>query len=344
MISFTPDGSKVLTANEGEPNDDYSVDPEGSVSIIDLSVDASALTDANVMTVTFTDFNVDGPRHTELGSDLRLFGPNATVAQDLEPEYIAVSADSATAFVTLQENNAVAVIDLTSASVTTIVALGYKDFSALGNGIDAISDGAINIANYPVFGMYQPDGIAVFEADGMTYLITANEGDTRDYETFSEETELGEATLDADTFPNAADLETLNGLEVVTTGDTDGDGDLDQLYLPGGRSFTIWDANVALIFDSGEQLEQITAAAFPTDFNATNDENGSFDDRSTSKGPEPEDVEIAVIGDATYAFIGLERIGGVVVYDVTDPAAPVFVSYTNNRDLAVMPKPARPET
>ncbi|MCU0497569.1 MAG: choice-of-anchor I family protein [Anaerolineae bacterium] len=334
MITFTPDGSKALTANEGEPNGDYTVDPEGSVSIIDLSGGAETLTDANVTTIGFTDFNVDGPRHTELGTDLRVFGPNASVAQDFEPEYIAVSADSATAFVTLQENNAVAVIDLAGASVTTIVALGYKDFNVPGNGIDAISDGTINIANYPVFGIYQPDGIAVFESDGITYLITANEGDTRDYDGFSEETELGEATLDAATFPNAGDLEALNGLEVVTTGDIDGDGDLDQLYLPGGRSFTIWDANGALVFDSGDQLEQITAVVLAADFNSTNDKNGTLDDRSTSKGPEPEDVEIAVIGDATYAFIGLERIGGVVVYDVTNPAAPVYVHYANNRDFS----------
>lgn len=336
-IHFTSDGTKVLTPNEGEPNDDYSVDPEGSVSIIDISSGVEA---ASVTTVGFTDFNADGSRAAELPEGVRIYGPNATVAQDLEPEYIAISPDNSTAFVTLQEANALAIIDINAATVTSIIALGFKDHSLEGNGLDISNeDGAINIANWPVFGMYQPDGIAAYEANGALYLVTANEGDTRDYEGFSEEGEVSEITLDAAVFPNAAELQAeanMGKAEIVTSlGDTDGDGDFDALYLPGARSFTIWDAATgAIVFDSGDDFEQITAMTNPDDFNATNDENGSFDDRSDNKGPEPEGLTLGVIDGRTYAFIGLERIGGVMVYDITDPAAPTFVTYANNRDFA----------
>jgi 2',3'-cyclic-nucleotide 2'-phosphodiesterase / 3'-nucleotidase / 5'-nucleotidase len=328
MLTFTPDGTKVLTANEGEPNDDYSVDPEGSVSIVDISAGADA---ATVTTVGFADVMLE--------EAVRVYGPNATQAQDLEPEYIAVSPDGATAYVTLQEANALGVIDIAGATVTAVVPLGYKDHSQPGNELDASDeDGAINIVNHPVFGLYQPDAIAAYEVDGAVYLVTANEGDTRDYETFGEEERVEDVTLDAEAFPNAAELqapEVLGRLTIVTPfSDTDGDGDLDRLFIPGGRSFSIWAADGTLVYDSGADLERITAELFPEEFNATNDENGSFDNRSDNKGPEPEGVVLGQIGEATYAFIGLERIGGVFVYDVTDPTAPVYVTYVNNRDFS----------
>ncbi len=340
MVTFTPDGSKVLTANEGEPSDDYSVDPEGSVSIIDLAGGAAGLTEANVTTVGFTDFNEGGSRAAEFDPAIRVYGPNASRAQDLEPEYIAVSPDSSTAYVTVQEANALAVIDIASGSIVALKSLGFKDHSLEANALDASNeDGAINITNWPVLGMYQADEIAAYAVNDRVYLVTANEGDTRDFEDgFSEEAEVSELTLDPTVFPNAAELQAeanLGKLEVTNTqGDTDGDGDYDALYLPGGRSFSIWGADGALIFDSGDQFERITAETYPDDFNATNDENGSFDDRSDNKGPEPEGVALGVIGERTYAFIGLERIGGVMVYDITDPTAPAFVTYVNNRDFS----------
>ncbi len=339
QLIFTPDGTKVLTANEGEPNSDYSIDPEGSVSIIDISGGVETLTDANVTTIGFTDFNEDGARAAELPAEVRIYGPGATVAMDLEPEYVAVSPDSATAYVTLQEANALAVIDIASGSVTAILSLGFKDHSVEGNGLDVSNeDGAIRIENWPVFGMYQPDALVAFEAMGATYLISANEGDTRDYDGYSEEGEVSEMALDETAFPNAADLQAeseMGKLEaMLVDGDTDGDGDYDALYIPGGRSSSIWSADGSLVWDSGDQIEQITAAAYPEEFNSTNDENGSFDDRSDNKGPEPEGVALGTIGENLYAFIGLERIGGVMVYDITDPTAPVFVTYVNNRDFS----------
>ena len=119
MITFTPDGSKVLTANEGEPNADYSVDPEGSVTFVDLSGGVENVNQTNVTQLSFTAFN-----ELVLDPAIRIYGPEATVAQDLEPEYIAVSPDSTTAWVTLQENNALAVVDLQAGEVITRAARG----------------------------------------------------------------------------------------------------------------------------------------------------------------------------------------------------------------------------
>lgn len=334
MVTFTPDGTRILVANEGEPSDDYSVDPEGSVSIIDLY---NGVANATVTTAGFQAFNdqIDALRQ----QGVRIFGPNATVAQDLEPEFITVSADSQTAYVTLQENNAIAVVDIYSGTVTDILPLGFKDHNLPGNALDASNeDGSINIQNWPVFGMYQPDAIASYDLYGKTYLVTANEGDSRDYDGFSEEVRVADIILDPDAFPDAAELqkpENLGRLKVTNTlGDTDGDGDFDQLFAFGGRSFSIWDDDGNLVFDSGDDFERITAFLLPDEFNSTNDENGSFDDRSDDKGPEPEGVAVGAIDDQTYAFIGLERIGGVMVYNISDPTQPFFVQYINTRDFS----------
>jgi hypothetical protein len=330
MLTFTSDGMKVLVANEGEPSDDYATDPEGSISIIDLSMGIEMVTDASVTTIGFADVT--------LPDGVRIYGPNATQAQDIEPEYITISDDNALAYVTLQENNALAIVDLMSKSIVSVVALGLKDHSIEGNGMDTTKDdGAINIATRPVFGMYQPDAIAFYSTDAGNFLVTANEGDTRDYDGFSEEGEIGETPLDPEKFPNAEELaaeDVLGGAEVMLTGDTDGDGDLDQLLMPGARSITIWSADGALVWDSGDQIEQFTAATFPDDFNSDNAENGSFDDRSDNKGPEPEGVTVANINGSWYAFVGLERIGGIMTFDISNPTAPVLVGYANSRDFS----------
>ncbi|OCQ90156.1 hypothetical protein BCD64_19755 [Nostoc sp. MBR 210] len=333
MLTFTPDGTRVLVANEGEPNSygqANSVDPEGSISIIDVS---GGVANATVTHATFTSFNsqIDALR----AAGVRITGPGATVAQDLEPEYIAVSADGQTAHITLQENNAIAILDIASATITNIVPLGTKDLSLLGNGIDASDrDSGINIQNWPVFGFYQPDAIASFTVNGQTYYITANEGDARDYTGFSEEIRVGASgyVLDPTTFPNAAALKQNANLGRLTvsnvSGDTDGDGDFDRIEAFGARSFSIWDANGNQVFDSGNQFEQITANRVPTLFNSDGT-TASFDTRSDNRGPEPEAVTVGVINNRTYAFIGLERTGDVIVYDVTNPTSPSFVQYIN---------------
>ncbi len=337
MVTFTPDGAKLLVANEGEPNDDYTVDPEGTISIIDLSRGIRYLSQADVTPVPFTAFN---------GMDLRpirIYGPNATVAQDLEPEYIAISADSSTAWVSLQENNALAVVDIPSKTVTELLPLGTKNHNVIQNAIDASNkDDAINIRPWPVVGMYQPDAIASYEVEGETYLVTANEGDSRDYDGFSEEARIKDAGDDFDVDPTAyPDInilkaeEKLGRLKITTaTGDMDGDGDIDLLHAYGGRSFSILNAKGEMIYDSGSDFERIQALVNPDNFNSTNDENDSFDNRSDDKGPEPEGITVGKIGKQTYAFIGLERVGGIMVYDISNPVAPQFVQYLNNRDFS----------
>lgn len=334
MLTFSPDGSWVLVANEGEPLDycapGLENDPEGSVSVIDLRGGVAGLTQDKVRTAGFTAFNGAVP------AGIRIFGPGATVAQDLEPEYIAVSHDSKTAWVTLQENNALAVVDIASAAVTSLAPLGTKDHSLPRNALDPSDrDGGARIAPWPVRGLYQPDAIASYSSGGQPYLVMANEGDARDYECFGEETRVGDLELAAGVFPEAASLqedEALGRLRTTTAGgDTDGDGRNEEIHTFGARSFSIRNAAGDLIWDSGNEMELITAVALPDFFNSSNDDNDSADSRSDDKGPEPEGVALGLFRGRQYAFFGLERVGGVMVYDVTDPRAPFFVQYVNPR-------------
>lgn len=334
MLTFSPSGRYVLVANEGEPNDAYTVDPEGSVSIIDVR----NLATPTVRGVGFSAFNgqVDALRT----AGVRIYGPNATVAQDLEPEYVALSADGRTAYVTLQENNALAIVDVASAVVTRIVPLGYKNHDVAGSGLDASDrDGpAVNIRPWPVRGMYQPDAIATYTAGGETYLITANEGDARDWAGLREEARVSTLALDPAVFTDAACGGPCNaaarlGRLNVTNQTGNGRGGFNGLFAFGARSFSIWNERGEQVWDSGDQLEQRTTSLPNVQFNASNTDN-ALDDRSDNKGPEPEGVVVARFGRKTFAFIGLERTGGVMVYDVTTPTAPVFVTYANSRNGA----------
>ena len=319
MVTFSPDGRYVLTANEGEPTD--TMDPDGSVSIIDISAGVAA---AKVMTVGFEGLKADELR----AAGVRIF-PGKDPKQDLEPEYVAVSADSKTAWVALQEANAFARIDIPGGRLIGILPLGVKDHSQPGNGLDPNDkDSAIDIAPVPVRGLYMPDSAVAFTAGGKTYLITANEGDARS------EDERGEKAKIDDKALTSEQKKKLARLKISTIdGDTDGDGDIDQLHSYGARSFSIWDADGRQVFDSGDQIERITAERLGNNFNNNNEENKG-DSRSDDKGPEPEGLDVGVIGGRTYAFIGLERTGGVMVFDITDPAAPVFAAYENNRNFA----------
>jgi 2',3'-cyclic-nucleotide 2'-phosphodiesterase (5'-nucleotidase family) len=313
-VQFTPDGTRLLTANEGEP-DSYlagGTDPEGSISIIDLA-------SVTVSTADFLAFNSQEAALRAAG--VRLNGPGATVAEDLEPEYITFSSDGATAYVSLQEANSIAVVDIATATVTDILPLGLKDYSQPGAGLDpSDEDGpgdgtAIKIGNWPVFGLYMPDAIATLTYNGVDYILTPNEGDGRDYPGFIDEIRVrsGSYTLAPDVFANASELKrdaNLGRLTVSRTdGDIDGDGEYEQIVTFGGRSFSVFDTDGNLVFDSGDVLEQ-TLAEFAPDL---------FDDtRSDNKGPEPEHVSVGQIGDDIYVFVGLERSNGVMIFRLDD--------------------------
>ena len=328
MVTVTKDGTKVLVANEGEPNDDYTIDPDGSVSIIDISVGIPNLTQANVTNLTF-EF---APEAIQGG----LKKPGSTMAQELEPEYIAVNDNSDKAIVTCQESNVFVLIDLEFNTIIGYKGLGFKDHSIIGQGLDASnSDDSLNIQNWNVKGVYQPDAVSSFDFNNSTFWITANEGDGRDYSGYSSETRIKDLTLDPTVFPDAATLqlnENLGRLKTFTIdmiGDTDGDGDVDELYSYGGRSFSIWNENGNLIWDSGDQIEQYIKAHHPDFFNCDEGLAAEYDSRSDDKGPEPEAVTVGKVAGHLFAFIGLERQGGLMIYDITDPYNPVFDQFIN---------------
>jgi DNA-binding beta-propeller fold protein YncE len=358
MLTFTPDGKTILVANEGEPNS-YgqadSVDPVGSIGVIDVS-GLSATGAPIVLPVRIAGFeSFNSQKDALLAAGVRIFGPGARVDQDLEPEYITVSADGKTAYVTLQENNALAVVDIAKASVTAIKPLGMKDHSLAGQGMDVSNeDGGTNtnsgtptirIAPVPVKGLYMPDAIASYTVDGKTYLVTANEGDAREYTGIPggrEDPRVRDycvSGFDTSVFGSAAATlgndSNLGRLRITmfpggTRTGKNNSGQCNELVAFGSRSFSIWDADAKLVFDSGDQLEQITKDLSNVAFNASND-NNTVDDRSPAKGPEPEAVVVGKFGNKHYAFIGLERVGGVVVYDVTNPQRPIFETYLNTR-------------
>ena len=340
MLTFTPDGNRVLVANEGEPAN--GVNPDGSVSIIDLS---AGVLNPTVNTATFTSFN--GQENTFRSQGVRIF-PGQTVSQDVEPEYITVSDDGTTAWVSLQENNAIAIVNIVNAQVTSILPLGAKNFNAPGNGLDpsdqdgvvfggATNSPAVRINNWPVFGLYQPDTIATVTIAGQTYLISANEGDTR-----NEARRVSTLTLDPNAFPNAAQLQlaqNLGRLDVSSIDGLNGQGQYSQLFAYGGRSFSIWNVTNGLsqVFDSGDDFEQILATfsatpLTPSIFNSDGNPS-SFDSRSDNRGPEPEGLALGSVRNRLYTFVGIERAGGFMVYDITNPSNPLFTNYINDWQL-----------
>lgn len=336
MITFSPDGTKVMTANEGEPNDAYTADPEGTISIIDISGGIANLTQSNVTTLNFNAFDPQVAALTATG--LRKVRTNNTLSQDLEPEYITISSDSQKAWVTLQENNAVAEVNLATKTITGIWGLGKKDMSIPGNGFDASdNNNEILIANWPVKTYYTPDAVQNYKVGSTNYIVTANEGDEKDLSGFSERTTVGANSYIPDPvlFPQAAILKASYNLGRFrvsnATGNTDNDADFEEIAALGARSFSIFNADTRQIaYDSGDQFERYIAANHPLIFNADNESN-AVKNRSRAKGPEPEGVALGNINGQTYAFITLERTGGVMVYNITDPNNPTFTDYKHSR-------------
>ncbi|WP_052880373.1 choice-of-anchor I family protein [Vibrio coralliirubri] len=364
MVSFSKDGRYIASANEGEPNADYSIDPEGSVTLVDLS---SGPLQATVTQIDFKVFNQGQPRHAELTDKVRISAPNATVAQDFEPEYLTF-ADNGKLYVALQENNALAAIDVASAQVDAILGLGGKPWDNAKLDASNKDKNIGNLQNYAMLeGLYMPDSITSYSVEGNTYIVTANEGDGREYgikttqkmcdekgfewdgddyqgtENYATEKdfciayvdEVRGKKLDVDAnHPLAGALKDNKQLARLKVIKPQGTLAADQkVQAFGSRSFSIWDESGELVFDSGDDFARIVLDQDPANFNSTNDNNQSGDDRSDDKGVEPEAIEVAEINGKQYAFIGLERQGGIMVYDVTQPKNASFISYLNNRDF-----------
>jgi DNA-binding beta-propeller fold protein YncE len=363
-IHFSPNGQYVITANEGEPTSycltngtlPTTTDPNGSISIIDIS--KKKLT---AKTIDFSAFDIRKDALTYTGA--RVFGPNATVAQDLEPEFITISNDSNYAWVTLQENNAIATIDLTTKTIIAVNGLGFKNFNDFNiGGIDSSDkDNAINITSKKLYGMYQPDGIAQMTIGETTYLITANEGDAREYACLmggtdaatleAEDVRFGknaaltvDATLKTDAVAGRLKVTPFTPAS-VTGAPINSKTTVSDAYSYGARSFSVWKATTLegvftmdQVYDSGSSIEQRVAALSPTRFNADwNTTTGlinAVDARSASKGPEPEGLGLGTAYGRMWMVVGLERDGGLMLYDMTNPTRPEFKSYINTSDAA----------
>ena len=274
MITFSPDGKTLLVACEGEPSADGKIDPPGGVALVTVD-DATFMDISPVVTIIpFEDVGV-------------------------EPEYITVSADSRWAWVSLQENNAIARIDVLNKKMDGIFDLGYVDHSKAGFGLDAIKDGKIRIENEFFRGLRQPDGIKSFESDGRTFIVTANEG---------------------------ADVKKFDKTKIC--------GHEEKCDVRfGSRSISVFDGfSGQLLWDSGDALEQEFARKYPKYFN-WNSKKGKrkVDARSDDKGCEPENVVVGTVGERRLAFVGLERMSGVAVFDLTSvggTGSPRLVEYT----------------
>lgn len=286
MLTFTHDGSKLLVANEGTPNfaadKAYSSpDPEGSVSIIDVA------TRSVIASPGFSGVPTSG-------ENLR-----TNTGMDFEPEYITIDEDDNQAYVTLQEANAMAVLDLTTNEFTQVIGLGAKDFSLPGNQIDPLNNSNVSFISPVAKGLYMPDGIASYQWHDNTYIVMANEGDFR------------EDNVDRSAANTFGAVSPLSNLRVSNK-----DSSAGNLYAAGARSFSIRDANGNLVYDSGDILDKEANA------------RGIYDDgRSRDKGVEPEGVALLDIAGRNYAFIGLERTtkSAVAIFDITAPAEASFV-------------------
>lgn len=345
MVTFTEDGTKVLSANEGEPRDGYAVesdedstgnsgfpgfggqqkgtvDPAGTVTIADLNAGVANIT---TQEVTFEAYDTEEARAALVNAGV-ILKKDTDPSVDFEPEYIAVSGN--TAYVTLQEANAIAVIDITSGTVTAVNSLGFKDHNLEENALDLADDGEIKLETANVYGIYMPDAVSVYEVNGKTYVVTANEGDAREWgEEDSEEYHCNEAKT-----------KDINGKKVTIFDKTEYEGlDEDKTYIFGGRSFAIYemqaDGSMIQVYESGSDFETVTAEVLPEVFNCSNNDV-ELDSRSGKKGPESESVTVGEVNGKTYAFVGLERIGGIMIYDITDPANATYVNYINSRDFS----------
>jgi len=340
-MAFSPDGSQLVVANEGEiaGNENFvlapdkSNDPLGTISIIAINNGTPA---ANATTLDFTAFDSGGARASERPTDVRIGIAGNDFSRDAEPEYVSITEDGKTAYVTLQENNAVAVVNLETQRIERLIAMGYKDHGLPANALapsDRVAaDAPFALKNYAnLYGIYMPDAIASFSVNGTPYYITANEGDDRDDFLATAETgRVSSLSLDPTAFPNASDLRAnteLGRLTVIRTMGRNSNNQYEKLYTLGGRSFSIYNASTGQqVYDSGSELERIAYSTLPSSLLGAAQVLGRLD----NKGPEPESVVVGTIGNKPYAFVALERSSAILVYDVSKPATPVFVQWLQN--------------
>jgi len=332
MICFTPDEQYILTADEGEPREGYGagrIDPPGTVTIINVKAHElqpgakreGSAPEARI--IGFEAFDNAQARAAFLRSG-GIINKGAQPSLDFEPEYIAVSENSRTAYVALQEANAIALLDIASGTFLSVMGLGFKNHNLPQNSLDVLRDGKIELRTQNLYGAYQPDGIAFVTIKGKSYILSANEGDAREWGSGNNAyNDILQFNIDG------SRLDTINNS--LKEGLADG-----ERYLFGARSFSIWDLNdgtAKIVYDSGNEFETRTAEYFPNNFNASHT-NNELDSRSGRKGPEPEYITTMQVVKNIYAVIGLERIGGIMLYDISNPASVNFFDYINTRDFS----------
>ena len=335
MVTFSPDGKYIVTANEGEANNYLpgNSNPIGTISIIEIERNYA------VTTLDFSSF--EPQKEALMAKGFRIFGPGASFAQDIEPEYVTISANSRTAWVSLQENNAIAKVDIVSKKITDIYPLGFKDYSKPGNEMDlSDNDGSFgNFKSLPAYGIYQPDALAVADFNGVPFVFSANEGDSRSAEDFPGFEEMvrvsnGAVVLSPAAFDPSVNWKAASNLGRLNITNTLGrdpvTGVYSGLYSLGARSFSVWNGHTgSLIFDSGNELDRKSVQAFNEGYGI------NIDGRSDDKGIEPEGIALGRIGNKTLAFVGMERANAVAIYDATNPAKPRFLQW--------LPSGERPE-
>ena len=340
-VRFTPDGRRVIVANEGEYTAGAAQAP-GSISIVNLT-GSNASTDLQlraplVATVDFRDglapgVSLDGLRFNVTGV------PAAERYLHVEPEFPVATNERA--YVTLQENNAIAVVDLEGGAaprISAILPLGTITQRIDASDRDPTNGGlaAINI-NDVVPGLPMPDTIATFLHNGRRLLATANEGDARSDD--GDVARAGAANV-VDTVADGPDdrifsgsLSDSAGIGRLTISRVDGNLDGDSLVevptMIGTRSFTLWSEDGQRVFDSGSMIEEFVRANAPRTFNMNSGTTTAIDTRSDDKGPEPEALAYGQIDGRHYVFVGAERQNGIFQFDVTDLSRVSIVGYFN---------------
>jgi 2',3'-cyclic-nucleotide 2'-phosphodiesterase (5'-nucleotidase family) len=322
-----------------------SVQQPGSVTVADLTgLDSSTLAAAlATLPVTTVDFSAVPTLIAGL-RDHTSFETANTKAKyfHIEPEYLAFSPDNTKLFVGLQENNAIATLDLATLTWDAISSLGQRAIT-----IDASDDDDVFDVTNAAFGLHMPDGLATWSAAGETYVITADEGDARvdDGDIKRLGTGSGNAVsiygLASGFTPSTTNLDfgrlnilvdqSLNGPVFPTTSPN---SDINKIVSMGSRGLSLWkkEADNSLSFVSHLPLESELFNRDPQRHNANNGGlKTAFDARSDDKGPEPEAVAVTTLaGGTVIAVAGMERQNGVIVVDITNPASPQVLRYIND--------------